>query len=421
MAMTARPQSIVFRPTLVVVLDGGIRPVIGGVPEPRMTGEPSDDDAALSRSLCDRCDTTQCPQSMVVSPLQGIPCLCEQRGEDDPAVSWHGCEDRHVALLTHLPRVGLLVGLFDRLGKARAQDLQLPMGAFELLVDEPQARNQCANVRRRSVDAPNAMVLENLLHRRLAHARRLGGRRQRLPEVEHPLGCDVRLELEHLWIVAPQLLAQAVSETVLVGGQVVGYTRPLAQLHQYGLRELDLTEGAHIGSQRVPQHLGIPTIVFGTSRREAVAEPIKLLGINGIDVKATFQKRLDDGPVRHLDRDMDHARRAAAGSDQPIAHFGQASAAMAELTLAEALAVTVHQVHVMVFRRPVDASEPLFFGHSFGHSQSPISLRATRDVDQSLYWRSKAQSSHWASKSRPPAGALVPPRCSPYETGRRGH
>jgi DNA invertase Pin-like site-specific DNA recombinase len=28
--MTARPQSIVFRPTLVVVLDGGIRPVIDG-------------------------------------------------------------------------------------------------------------------------------------------------------------------------------------------------------------------------------------------------------------------------------------------------------------------------------------------------------------------------------------------------------
>jgi hypothetical protein len=32
-----------------------------------MTGEPSDDDAALSGSLCDRCNTTQCPQSMVVS------------------------------------------------------------------------------------------------------------------------------------------------------------------------------------------------------------------------------------------------------------------------------------------------------------------------------------------------------------------
>src|SRR6516165_7587586 len=110
MAMTARPQSIVFRPTLVVVLDGGIRPVIDGVPEPGMTGEPSDDDAALSRSLCDRCDTTQCPQSVVVSPLQGIPCLCEQRGEDDPAVSWHGCEDRRVALLINLPRLGLLVG-----------------------------------------------------------------------------------------------------------------------------------------------------------------------------------------------------------------------------------------------------------------------------------------------------------------------
>src|SRR6516165_11503422 len=93
---------------------------------------------------------------------------------------------------------------------------------------------------------------------------------------------------------------------------------------------------------------------------------------------------------------------------------------MAELTLAEALAVTVHQVHVMVFRRPVDASEPLFFCHSFVHSQSPISLRATRDVDQSLYWRSKAQSSHWASKSRPPAGALVPPGAHRTRRGAGG-
>src|SRR5262249_50031912 len=90
--------------------------------------------------------------------------------------------------------------------------VQLPMSAFELLVDESQACNQRPNVRRRGlgrsarhddrglfqngeslrrVDAPNAMVLENLLHRRYAHARRLGGRRQRLPEVEHPLVCDV--------------------------------------------------------------------------------------------------------------------------------------------------------------------------------------------------------------------------------------
>src|SRR6516162_5456310 len=139
MAMTARPQSIVFRPTLVVVLDGGIRPVINGIPEPGMTGEPSDDDAALARSLCDRCDTTQCAQSMVVSSLQGIPCLCEQRGEDDHAVSWHGLQDRRVALLTHLPRLRPLVGFFDRLGKARTQDLQLPMGAFELLDNDAQA------------------------------------------------------------------------------------------------------------------------------------------------------------------------------------------------------------------------------------------------------------------------------------------
>src|SRR5262249_5531545 len=114
-------------------------------------------------------------------------------------------------------------------------------------------------------------------------------------------------------------------------------TRPFAQLREYGAGEHDLTEGAHVGSQRVRLNLGVPTIVFGAGRREAVAESIKLLRINGVDVKATFQKRLDDGPVRHLDRDMDHARRAPAGSDQPIGHFGQAGATMAELPLAKAL------------------------------------------------------------------------------------
>jgi hypothetical protein len=74
------------------------------------------------------------------------------------------------------------------------------MGDFELLVDESQACNQRANMRRRSlgrsrrnddrgfsqnsenlrrIDASSAMDLKDFFHRRLAHARCLGGRRQR--------------------------------------------------------------------------------------------------------------------------------------------------------------------------------------------------------------------------------------------------
>jgi hypothetical protein len=43
----------------------------------------------------------------MVSSLEGFPSLCEQRGEDDPTVSWEGCEDRSVALLVCLPRFTL--------------------------------------------------------------------------------------------------------------------------------------------------------------------------------------------------------------------------------------------------------------------------------------------------------------------------
>ena len=49
---------------------------------------------------------------MVVSPLQGVEGLCEQRGEDDPTDTWQGCEDRHVALLDLSPRLGFRAEAF---------------------------------------------------------------------------------------------------------------------------------------------------------------------------------------------------------------------------------------------------------------------------------------------------------------------
>jgi hypothetical protein len=54
--------------------------------------------------LGDRCGTTKGPQGVIVASLEGFPSLCEQRGEDDPTVSWQGCEDRSVALLVYLTR-----------------------------------------------------------------------------------------------------------------------------------------------------------------------------------------------------------------------------------------------------------------------------------------------------------------------------
>jgi hypothetical protein len=72
--------------------------------QPRIAGKPSGHDAAFTGSLGHWGGATKRPQSMVVSALQGLPAFCEQRGKDDPAVSWQGCQDRRVALLTGFPR-----------------------------------------------------------------------------------------------------------------------------------------------------------------------------------------------------------------------------------------------------------------------------------------------------------------------------
>ena len=63
------------------------------------------------------------------SEFQEIEVLCKQRSEDEPPHSWQGCEDRHVALLCCLTRLGLL-------GEAFGQVVEPGVGLAELAVDE---------------------------------------------------------------------------------------------------------------------------------------------------------------------------------------------------------------------------------------------------------------------------------------------
>uniref|UniRef100_UPI001953FC53 hypothetical protein n=1 Tax=Stenotrophomonas maltophilia TaxID=40324 RepID=UPI001953FC53 len=54
-------------------------------------------------------------QGVVISRLEGLMSLREQRGEDDPSHPRQGAQDCRVALLGILPRLGLRSGkLLDR-------------------------------------------------------------------------------------------------------------------------------------------------------------------------------------------------------------------------------------------------------------------------------------------------------------------
>ena len=128
-AVTAQAQSGVLGATARIVLHGNACPVIESVLEPRITGEPPRDDAALSGTLGDRSGATKSPQGVIVSSLEGFPSLSEQRGEDDPTISWQGGEDRSVALLVYLSRFAL-----RRLGQEAAQPIKLAVRICRLTI-----------------------------------------------------------------------------------------------------------------------------------------------------------------------------------------------------------------------------------------------------------------------------------------------
>ena len=103
MAVAAGAKSRVFRLASRVVLHGHARPVVDGVAQADVGGLAHEHDAALAGSLGDGSHTRQASKRSIVSPLQGLERLGQQRGEDNPSDSRQRLEDRHIARLGPLP------------------------------------------------------------------------------------------------------------------------------------------------------------------------------------------------------------------------------------------------------------------------------------------------------------------------------
>jgi hypothetical protein len=401
-AVTALSQSRVLRAAATIVLRSDARPVVEGIPEPRITGKSSRDDTALTGSLGDRCSATKGPQGVIVSSLEGFPSLCEQRGEDDPTVSWQGCEDRGVALLVYLPRFAL-----PGFGQEAAQPVELAVRILELAVDHSQAFDEHANMSTCGLDRPggdrhrwfpqsrqhvagrdasNASAFQDSGDARLTDAHRLVRGGHKLPQIKEPFGAQVLFEFEHGGKIAPQLLAEPIAEPISLGVEIVGHARPFTQFDDQRLSKSKLAEGAPIGAQRVTKHLGVTAVVLGARWREAITEAIELLGINGIDVEATLEQRFDDRAMRHFDGDVDRTWLGPGDACEPRGHFAQALASMGKIPFSKTFSATIDDADAMVLGRPVDAHEPAF---QFVHSMLPLSLSNRRDLSLSLYWRSR--------------------------------
>ena len=402
MAVTSASEGGIFRAASGVALNCDARPMVHGVGELVMASLSSHHYAALARPLGDRRDPCQTAQGGVISSLQSIEGFCEQRGEDDPSHSRQGCEDLHVMLLS------LSWPVLLRRNEPGGQSIELAMRLPELVIDEPDARGERLDMRgcglgcsggdlhrrlaqhvqdMRGVEASDAIALQDLGDRRLSDANCFVGRRRDLPQVEQPLRSEIAFEIEHRRKIAPELFAHAVCKAVALGAKIVGNARPLPQFNDDGIGDGKRSEATQIGAQGRGHHLGVTAVVLGTGQREAVAEAIHLLRVDGVNLEAALDQRLDHGAVRDLDCDMDLGWYAAARRRQPDRHLGETLAAVPENFLADPAAVLVRQENMMALARPIDASIPSSF---INHPRSPLKRTSRRNLRRSLYWRSES-------------------------------
>ena len=141
MIVAARAQRRIALAADGVVLNGDPRPMIGRGLQARVAGMTLDHHATLAAALGDRSNARQRPQGVVISPVQRLAGLGEQRGDVDPSEPWIGTQDRDVALLANLPRRGLGGG-FD----GGAKFVEPALGLFDLSIDEAQPRRDGADM-----------------------------------------------------------------------------------------------------------------------------------------------------------------------------------------------------------------------------------------------------------------------------------
>src|SRR6185369_15675311 len=126
-------------------------------------------------------------------------------------------------------------------------------------------------------------------------------------------------------------------------------------------------------TQRVTEDMGVTAVILGARDREAVAETIELLGIDGKDRKPVLEQHLHHRTVRHLDRDGDLPRCRRRLLQQPISQFRQSGSAMAELPLTNLSCFGVKQDSAMALRCPIDPDKPMYI---FDHCWTSLALKA---------------------------------------------
>ncbi len=216
-------------------------------------------------------------------------------------------------MLLLLPRFSILCR--NKLG---SEGIQLAVRFFDLGVHKADAGNERldvgaggfgrtgSNLHRRfaqhiqhmgSIEAPDAIALQQFAYRPLADARGLAGRGRKLPQLKQPCGANVFFEFLHggvtlllryrasryLSAIAPKLLAKAVGKPVALRAKIACDAGPLAQLDNSGIEGRQQPEAVRVGTQGGGHYFGVAAVILGSGQREAVPEAIYLFRVDGVD------------------------------------------------------------------------------------------------------------------------------------------
>ena len=114
-------------------------------------------------------------------------------------------------------------------------------------------------------------------------------------------------------------------------------------------------EGVAIGAQAVGLDVGVPAIILGAGDGEAIAEPIKLLGIDRIHLETAFPavfRRSGRAAPRSLRRSSPARLRCSTATR---AGLGQPATVIGKGALADNLAAGINQADLVRLAGPIDA------------------------------------------------------------------
>ena len=80
------------------------------------------------------------------------------------------------------------------------------------------------------IETADTVTLEHARDSRLTHADSFVGRRHNFPKIEEPVGAQVLGKSQHLGIVAPELVPEAVYKANVLNFEFFGDARPFPEL-----------------------------------------------------------------------------------------------------------------------------------------------------------------------------------------------